>query len=144
MIALSPQRADEATARPRRAGLVLRVSTDRQAQTAEGSLHTQRQRLRQHIAYKRDTVGESWDEVAIYELRAVSGKDSLRSPRVPATLRGRSGGAGDTISVHRPRPDLPLREGLPALLRGPERARRRVRLLKQNYDTTTPKAGSSS
>ena len=97
MIALSPQRADEATARPRRAGLVLRVSTDRQAQTAEGSLTTQRQRLRQHIAYKRDTVGESWDEVAIYELRAVSGKDSLRSPEFQRLFADIRAGRVDTI-----------------------------------------------
>lgn len=67
-------------AAPRRVGLVLRVSTDRQANNPEGSLVTQAQRLREHLAYRRDTLGEAWEEAAVYELRAVSGKDSLRSP----------------------------------------------------------------
>ena len=64
----------------RRAGLVVRVSTDRQAMTEEGSLKNQLQRLRQHIEYKTVAAGEDWAEAAVYELRAVSGKDSLRSP----------------------------------------------------------------
>lgn len=51
-----------------------------QAANPEGSLITQLQRLRQHLAYKRDAVGERWEEAAVYELRAVSGKDSVRSP----------------------------------------------------------------
>ena len=39
----------------RRVGLVVRVSTDRQAMTDEGSLVTQLQRLRKHLEYKAVT-----------------------------------------------------------------------------------------
>ena len=46
----------------RRVGLVVRVSTDIQASNPEGSLVTQLQRLRQQVAYKRDTIGEPWEE----------------------------------------------------------------------------------
>lgn len=63
----------------RRVGLIVRVSTDLQANKEEGSLKTQLQRLRAHLAYKRDACGEDWTEMAVYELRAVSGKDSARS-----------------------------------------------------------------
>ncbi len=63
----------------RRAGLIVRVSTDHQANSQEGSLKTQLQRLRQHLAYKNSVGNEPWSEAAVYELRAVSGKDSVRS-----------------------------------------------------------------
>jgi site-specific DNA recombinase len=63
----------------RRAGLVVRVSTDRQAITEEGSLKNQLQRLRQHIEYKTVACEEEWAEAEVYELKAISGKDSLRS-----------------------------------------------------------------
>lgn len=60
-------------------GLVRRVSTDLQASNDEGSLTTQLQRMRAHVAYKGQT-GEEWEEVDLYDLQATSGKDSLRSP----------------------------------------------------------------
>ena len=63
----------------RRVGLVVRVSTDLQAANPEGSLVTQLQRLREHVRYKRDVIGEAWEETAVYELRGVSGKNSVRS-----------------------------------------------------------------
>ena len=63
----------------RQVALVIRVSTDRQAMTEEGSLKNQLQRLRAHIEYKTVACGERWQERAVYELRAVSGKDSMRS-----------------------------------------------------------------
>ena len=56
---------------PKRVGLVVRVSTDRQAANDEGSLKTQLQRLRAHLDYKQAS-GEHWTEVAVYELRASS------------------------------------------------------------------------
>src|SRR5689334_12490304 len=62
-----------------RAGLVVRVSTDRQARDDEGALQTQLHRLREHLRYKADAVGEQWSEVALYELRGVSGENSVRS-----------------------------------------------------------------
>src|SRR5436309_15942861 len=63
---------------PKRVGLVVRVSTDRQAANDEGSLKTQLQRLRAHLDYKQAS-GEHWTEVAVYELRAIFGKHSLQS-----------------------------------------------------------------
>ncbi len=70
---------DQAT---RKVGLVTRVSTDIQASNDEGSLRTQLQRLRQHISYKRDACAEDWQEVRVYELRAISGKHSMRRPEL--------------------------------------------------------------
>lgn len=63
----------------RLAGLITRVSTDRQARNEEGSLKNQLQRLRQYIEYRNSDCSESWVEVAHYELRGISGKNSVRS-----------------------------------------------------------------
>lgn len=60
-------------------GLVIRVSTTRQADNPEGSLKNQLQRLRAHIDYKNQACGEKWVEAEKYVLEAVSGKDSVRS-----------------------------------------------------------------
>ncbi len=125
-------------AAPRRVGLVLRVSTDRQANTPEGSLVTQAQRLREHLAYRRETLGEAWEEAAVYELRAVSGKDSLRSPEFGQLFADIEAGRINTV-----------------LCTALDRICRSVRdflhffevlnahdvefvCLKQNYDTTSP------
>ena len=64
----------------KRCGLVIRVSTDRQARNKEGSLKNQLQRLRKHIEYKNVACGENWVEAGKYILKGVSGKDSFRSP----------------------------------------------------------------
>ena len=90
--ARSRERADV-----RRVGLVVRVSTDIQASNPEGSLVTQLQRLRQQVAYKRDTVGEPWEEAAVYELRGVSGKDSVRSPEFQRLFEDIETGRVNTI-----------------------------------------------
>ena len=63
----------------KRAALVTRVSTDRQARNQEGSLVNQIQRLRQHIDYKTNACGENWTEAGVYELKGISGKNSMRS-----------------------------------------------------------------
>ena len=122
----------------RRVGLVVRVSTERQAENEEGSLKNQLQRLRQHIEYKRSVAGEEWIEAAVYEMRAVSGKDSLRSAEFERLF--------DDVRSRRINTIL-----CPAL----DRISRSVKdflqffefinehdvefvCLKQNYDTTTP------
>ena len=66
---------------PKRVGLVVRVSTDRQAANDEGSLKTQLQRTRGHIDYKR-LFGEDWRQAGVYQLPAVSGKHSLLHPEM--------------------------------------------------------------
>jgi len=63
----------------RRVGLVVRVSTLAQAEEDEGSLRNQLQRLRAFIQYRTEACGEDWSEVAVYVLKGVSGKHSLRS-----------------------------------------------------------------
>ena len=79
-LAVEPRPHPLQTEATKKAGLVVRVSTDRQDANDEGSLKTQLQRLRRHIEYKREACGEAWVEAGVYELRAVSGKDSVRSP----------------------------------------------------------------
>ena len=64
----------------KKCGFVIRVSTDKQARNEEGSLKNQLQRLKAHVEYKTVACGEDWQEVEQYILKAVSGKDSFRSP----------------------------------------------------------------
>ncbi len=122
----------------RRAGLVVRVSTERQAATQEGSLKNQLQRLRQHIAYKRDTAGERWDVAAVYELPAISGKISVRSPEFERLFADVTAGRIDAVlcteldRIGRTVTDLVhFAEVLDAS--GVDFV-----CLKQNFDTTTP------
>lgn len=81
--------------KPHLAALVTRVSTELQLDE-EGSLRTQLQRLRAHLDYKR-ACGESWTEVALYELPAISGKDSLRSPTMVRLRRDIESGRINTV-----------------------------------------------
>ncbi len=121
----------------RRVALVIRVSTDRQAMTEEGSLKNQLQRLRAHIEYKAGACGEQWQESAVYELRAISGKDSMRSQEFQQLFR-----------------DIQSRRVNTVLCTALDRISRSVKdflgffeilnqhnvefvCLKQNYDTTT-------
>ena len=118
--------------------LVTRVSTQRQADNDEGSLKTQLQRIRKHIEYKAATSGEDWLETGVYELRAVSGKDSMRSEEYAELFAAIRAGRVNTI-----------------LCTALERLCRSVKdflwffefinehgvefvCLKQQYDTTTP------
>lgn len=82
----------------RRVGLVVRVSTDHQAANEEGSLKTQLQRLRQHIDYKNSVGSEGWSEAAVYELRAVSGKDSVRSDEFKRLFADIEAGRVNTVA----------------------------------------------
>ena len=132
------QAADPTRNAVRRAGLVVRVSTDRQAATPEGSLKNQLQRLRQHIAYKRDTAGERWDVAAVYELPAISGKISVRSPQFERLFADVTAGRIDAVlcteldRIGRTVTDLVhFAEVLDA--GGVDFV-----CLKQNFDTTTP------
>jgi site-specific DNA recombinase len=75
----------------------VRVSTDRQAQNDEGSLKTQLQRLREHLRYKNEVVGEPWEEAAVYELRGVSGKNSVRSQEFERLFADVRAGVVDTV-----------------------------------------------
>ena len=63
----------------KKCGLIIRVSTDRQARNEEGSLKNQLQKLKAHIEYKNSMGGEQWVETARYVLKGISGKDSIRS-----------------------------------------------------------------
>ncbi|HLF76437.1 MAG TPA: recombinase family protein [Dehalococcoidia bacterium] len=131
------RRAKGSNADPRAVALVTRVSTQRQADNEEGSLKTQLQRLRGHIDYKNG-CGENWTEAGVYVLKAVSGKDSMRSEEYAEIFAAVRAGRVNTI-----------------LCTALERLCRSVKdflwffefinehgvefvCLKQQYDTTTP------
>src|ERR1017187_7654404 len=63
----------------RKCALLNRVSTTMQSRVEEGSLKNQLERLRAHIAYRNSNYDERWVEIDTYEMKAVSGKDALRS-----------------------------------------------------------------
>ncbi len=117
---------------------MIRVSTDRQAANDEGSLKNQLQRERAYLQYKRDACGEDWAEVAVYELRAVSGKDSLRSAEFQRLFADIAAGRVNTV----------LCTALDRISRSVSDFLRFFELLnehgvefvclKQNYDTTSP------
>ena len=141
MVLETPVRRDQngGHQRPvRRAGLVVRVSTDRQAMTEEGSLKNQFQRLRQHIEYKTTACGEEWREEEVYELRAVSGKDSLRSPEFQRLFGDiRSGRVNTILCTALDRISRSVKDFLHFFEVLNEYGVEFV-CLKQNYDTTTP------
>jgi site-specific DNA recombinase len=122
----------------RRVGLVVRVSTDRQAMNPEGSLTTQLQRLRQHIEYKRSVAGEDWSEVAVYELKGISGKNSYRSAEFARLFAAiRSGAVNTILCTSLDRICRSVKDFLNFFEVLTEHAVEFV-CLKQNYDTTTP------
>ena len=119
-------------------GLVVRVSTDRQAMTEEGSLKNQLQRLRQYIEYKVTACGEEWREVEVYELRAISGKDSLRSPEFQRLFADiRSGRVNTILCTALDRISRSVKDFLHFFEVINDHGVEFV-CLKQNYDTTTP------
>lgn len=56
-------------------GLYTRVSTQMQADVANGSLVTQRSRLEEFIKYKNLSTDEEWDVYKVFEDGGISGKD---------------------------------------------------------------------
>ncbi len=122
----------------RRVGLVVRVSTDRQAASEEGSLKNQLQRLRQHIEYKRSVAGEKWIEAAVYELRAISGKNSMRSVEFERLFADvRAGRVNTILCTALDRISRSVKDFLNFFEFINEHGVEFV-CLKQNYDTTTP------
>ena len=122
---------------PRTVLLITRVSTLRQAENDEGSLKNQTQRVRGYMDYRK-TCGEDWREVSVIELRAISGKDAVRSPEFqPVFDQVREGRANTVLCpvldrVCRSVPDfLALFEILTQ--HGVE-----FISLRENFDTTTP------
>ncbi|MCK9520913.1 MAG: recombinase family protein, partial [Dehalococcoidia bacterium] len=125
--------------RPRRdAALIVRVSTDMQARNPEGSLKNQLQKLRQHIEYKTEMAGEEWTEVAVYELKGVSGKNSARSREFELLFADiRAGRVNTVICTSIERLCRSLRDFLNLFELFVENGVEFI-ALKQQYDTTTP------
>lgn len=122
----------------RKVGLVVRVSTDRQAMNDEGSLKNQLQKLRQHIEYKSAVAGEDWSEAAVYELKAVSGKDSMRSSEFARLFADIEAGRVNTVACTAlDRICRSVKDFLTFFEVLNEHGIQFV-CLKQNYDTTTP------
>lgn len=76
--------------------LVTRVSTPRQAENDEGSLSNQLQRLRGYMEY-RHVCGEDWREVDLIELKAISGKNSVRSQEFQPVYEHILAGRANTV-----------------------------------------------
>jgi site-specific DNA recombinase len=119
-------------------GFVIRVSTDRQAANQEGSLKNQLQRLRAHVEYKNSACGENWTEAERYVLRAVSGKDSMRSKEFARLFEDiRSGKINTVVCTALDRISRSVRDFLNFFEILNDHDVEFV-CLKQNYDTTTP------
>jgi site-specific DNA recombinase len=122
----------------KKCGFVVRVSTDRQAANEEGSLKNQLQRLRAHVKYKKTACNEDWVEADTYVLRAVSGKDSLRSEEMGRLFEGiRSSRINTVACTALDRICRSVKDFLSFFEILNEYGVEFVSL-KQNYDTTTP------
>ena len=118
-------------------GFVIRVSTDRQAKNPEGSLKNQLQILRSHIDYKNTAGSEKWFEVEKYVLKAVSGKDSLRSKEFERLFNDiRLGKINTVICTALDRISRSVKDFL-NFFEFLNRHDVEFVCLKQNYDTTT-------
>jgi site-specific DNA recombinase len=119
-------------------GLVVRVSTKRQAANDEGSLRNQLQRLRAHIEYKHTACGEDWREATRYVLKAVSGRDSYRSAEFAQLFEDiRTGKVNTVLCTALDRVSRSVLDFLNFFERLQQHNVEFV-CLKQNYDTTTP------
>ena len=122
---------------PRTALLITRVSTVRQAENDEGSLKNQLQRLRGYMDYRR-TCGEDWREVSVIELRAISGKDAVRSPEFqPVFEQVREGRANTVLCPALDRVCRSVADFL-ALFEFLNQHGVEFISLRENFDTTTP------
>jgi site-specific DNA recombinase len=119
-------------------GLVTRVSTDRQARNEEGSLKNQLQRLRQYIEYRNSTCGESWREVAHYELKGVSGKNSMRSQEFERLFADIRAGQVNTIGCAALDRICRSVKDFLGFFEFLQEHKVEFVCLKQNYDTTSP------
>ena len=123
-------------------GLIIRVSTDRQAKNEEGSLKNQLQRLQAHIVYKKSMGDEQWVEAEQYILKGISGKDSIGSKEFAKLFDDIRRGRVNTILFT----DLDrVGRSVKDLLNFFEiLSKHNVEFvcLNQNYDTTSPKGSS--
>ncbi len=137
-LTLTSRTGAEPAAAERRVGLLTRVSTARQAMTEEGSLKNQIQRLRAHVEYKVAVCGEPWTEAAVYELKAVSGKDALRSADMQRLFSDIASGRINTVACTAlDRVSRSVADFLRFFEILNEHSVEFV-CLKQNYDTTSP------
>jgi site-specific DNA recombinase len=122
----------------KRCGFVIRVSTEMQAANEEGSLKNQLQRLRAHVEYKTTACGEQWTEVKCYMLKAISGRDSVRSREFAELFEDiRVGRVNTVVCTALDRISRTVKDFLNFFEVLSEHNVEFV-CLKQNYDTTTP------
>ena len=77
----------------------MRVSTERQAREAEGSLKSQKQRLEQEVQRKNNHSAQKWGEIAkVYVEEGRSGKDTNR-PEFQKMVEDLKSGVIDTLMV---------------------------------------------
>ncbi|MBK8204925.1 MAG: recombinase family protein [Bdellovibrionales bacterium] len=83
----------------RKVGIYLRVSTERQAREAEGSLKSQKQRLELEVQRRNEHSPQRWGEIAkVYVEEGRSGKDTNR-PEFQKMVADLRSGIVDTIMV---------------------------------------------
>lgn len=83
----------------RKVGIYLRVSTERQAREAEGSLKSQKQRLELEVQRRNDHSPQKWGEITkVYVEEGRSGKDTNR-PEFQKMVADLRSGIIDTIMV---------------------------------------------
>lgn len=83
----------------RKVGFYLRVSTERQAREAEGSLKSQKQRLELEVQRRNEHSPQKWGEIAkVYVEEGRSGKDTNR-PEFQKMVADLRSGIIDTIMV---------------------------------------------
>ena len=122
----------------KKCGLVIRVSTYRQANNEEGSLKNQLQRLQAHLKYKNATSEEHWEETDKYILKAVSGKDAFRNEVFTKLILDiKSGRINTVLCTALDRISRSVKDFLNFFEILHEYNVEFV-CLKQNYDTTTP------
>lgn len=122
----------------KKCGLVIRVSTHRQANNEEGSLKNQLQRLQAHLKYKNTTSEEHWEETDKYILKAVSGKDAFRNEVFVKLISDiKSGRINTVLCTALDRISRSVKDFLNFFEILHEYQVEFV-CLKQNYDTTTP------
>ena len=122
----------------KKCGLVIRVSTYRQANNEEGSIKNQLQRLQAHLKYKNATSEEHWEETDKYILKAVSGKDAFRNEIFTKLISDiKSGKINTVLCTALDRISRSVKDFLNFFEILHEYNVEFV-CLKQNYDTTTP------
>ncbi len=124
----------------KKCGLVIRVSTEDQANVEEGSMKTQPERLEEFIKRKNEISDEKWQEVKRYPLEGISGKVSLsdKGKLAPLFQDIKSGIVNTVITTNIDRLARNTRDFTVFFYDIIKKYNVSLCILDQNIDTTTP------